>query len=124
MTHQARAHVLAGHRAPQTTEGRVEGSTPAAVNAVTPRPSVPTPAPDWPEGTIAWVRGAETEWLLQRRGGRWFDGSGDGAISYGDYNVTAVRPLRILGDDEVAVKRGHRSIVAITSAYVEAEAQR
>lgn len=37
MTRQARAHVLAGHRAPQTTEGRVERSTEDAPSA--PRPS-------------------------------------------------------------------------------------
>lgn len=73
------------------------------------------PAPEWSEGTIAWVRSqwSECEWLMQRRGNRWFDGDDDGLTnepggrpySIDDDVVTSVRPLRILGDDEVAVKR-------------------
>lgn len=67
------------------------------------------PAPEWPEGTIAWVRllGQPTEFLRQRREGVWFDGSGEGtgAAYVRDSAVISVCPLRILGDDEVAVKR-------------------
>lgn len=66
------------------------------------------PAPECPEGTIAWVRTqwSEREWLMQRRGNRWFDGDDDEqSYSFDDDVVTSVCPLRILGDDEVAVKR-------------------
>lgn len=87
------------------------------------------PAPEWPEGTIAWVRSqwSECEWLMQRRGNRWFDGDDDGLTnepggrpySIDDDVVVSVCPLRILGDDEVAVKRVFSNSSEYWRAYAE-----
>lgn len=75
------------------------------------------PKPTWPDGTIAWVTythaiedghpyqalaqydADENEWVMERTH------TGAACTVTGD-NVTTVEPLRVLGDDEIAVSRG------------------
>ena len=61
--------------------------------------------PEYPEGTVAFItvgdRGAQ--WIAVRRDGTWRSRmSGD--VTWDDREVTKVEPLRVLADDEVAVK--------------------
>ena len=62
--------------------------------------------PEYPEGTVAFItvgdRGAQ--WIAVRRDGTWRSRmSGD--VTWDDREVTKVEPLRVLADDEIAVKR-------------------
>ena len=62
--------------------------------------------PEHPEGTVAWVTQAHghTRWLAIFRYGQWHDGEGPNA-GEGLFDVVKVEPLRVLADDEIAVKR-------------------
>ena len=62
--------------------------------------------PEYPEGTIAWVTRANerTRWLAIFSYGQWHDGEGPN-VGEALFDVTKVEPLRVLADDEIAVKR-------------------
>jgi hypothetical protein len=64
--------------------------------------------PEYPEGTIAWVTGVTGHRTIAwREDGRWMTNRDEGALAtsyFPDHNVTKVEPLRVLADDEIAVK--------------------
>lgn len=69
--------------------------------------TIDPPKPKYPEGTIAWVSGIPRRCIAVRHDGAWrisMDGTG-GVVVRHDENVTKVEPLRVLGYDEIAVKR-------------------
>lgn len=68
------------------------------------------PKPTWADGTYAWVPGKYgRRHLCRRSGGKWIDSLAlDGSVTtkVSDDNVTGeVEPLRVLGDDEIALPR-------------------
>lgn len=63
--------------------------------------------PEYPEGTVAWVKDADRNGrdlggLCEWRGGQWYDSGKVRVIGKHE----KVEPLRVLADDEIAVKRG------------------
>lgn len=66
------------------------------------RAALPT---EYPDGTIAWVTSTTAHtYLSVRDGGRWRHGLG-GGVTLLDPSVSRVEPIRVLADDEIAVKR-------------------
>ena len=64
--------------------------------------------PEWEEGTVAWVTNRTGRCIARREGNEWAtDWSNDGSSTRTatDAEVTEVEPLRVLGDDEVGIRR-------------------
>ena len=63
--------------------------------------------PEYPEGTVAWVTEIHSSAPEERRylavhiDGHWYDGTSQTTI----YDASQVEPLRVLADDEIAVRR-------------------
>ena len=92
---------------------REEDEACSRVDSVAEKISAALP-PEYPEGQMAWVTDfckKPGRTLSIRRGGVWASQvrESDGKVErwLNDHEVTKVEPLRVLADDEIAVKRPH-----------------